>query len=231
MRGDRDVLGELVPDQPVTGDAGGDDQQQDRHAGHPGEPARPAVAVERELAQQVQHHDDHHGVGRVAMQAAHHAARIPLLVRQVLDRAVGRGDAGIEEDVEVDAADRDDPIEEEAERAQVVERVPGRREGAVEQALEPLETQSAGPCAPPSSARSKSFRCRAAKAPARRHSRKREPAHAGERDEPDRHGDERRVVEAIAAGPRVVEGAEQAHAVDQALEAGPVAAGGRTPAP
>jgi hypothetical protein len=78
------------------------------------------------------------------MQAAHHAAGIPLLVSQVLDRAIGRCDAGVEERVEIDAADRDDPKEQETEGPQVVKRVPGRRKRALEQSLQALEDRSQG---------------------------------------------------------------------------------------
>ena len=47
--GDRDILGEPVPDQPVAGDAAGEHQPGDRHAGDPGEPAGAPVAAEREF--------------------------------------------------------------------------------------------------------------------------------------------------------------------------------------
>jgi len=73
------------------------------------------------------------------MQAAHDAAEVPLLAGQILDRAVGFGRPGIEEDVEIDAGDRDDPVVEEAKGTKVIERVPLRAEDVVEQALEPLE--------------------------------------------------------------------------------------------
>ena len=45
------------------------------------------------------------------MQAAHDAGGIPLVVRHVFDRCVGIGNTRIEEDVQVDARCRDDPVE------------------------------------------------------------------------------------------------------------------------
>ena len=131
-----DVLGELVPDQPVAGDAGGIEQPDDRQAGEPGEPAHAAIVVIGELAQQVDHQHDDHQVGGVAMEAAHHAGVVPMLLRQVLDRLVGALDAGIEEDEQIDAADGDDPEEEEAERTELGERVERRAEQPVERPLE-----------------------------------------------------------------------------------------------
>jgi hypothetical protein len=58
----------------------------------------------------------------------------------VLDRGIGRINPGIEEDVDVDAAGRDDPEEKEAERAEIEQRVPRRREGAAEDRLGSIET-------------------------------------------------------------------------------------------
>src|SRR6185437_14601530 len=45
-------------------------------------------------------------------------------------------DAGVEEDEEVDAADRDDPEKEEAERAELRQRIESRAEQAVERLLD-----------------------------------------------------------------------------------------------
>ena len=93
-----------------------------------------------ELAQQVRDQHDDHEVGRVAVEAAHDAGVVPVVVGQVLDRLVGALDPGIEEDEEIDSADRDDPEEEEAERAELRERIERRAEQPVERPLDPLES-------------------------------------------------------------------------------------------
>ena len=125
-------MGEHIPNHPVTTDAAGEYQPQQRHAGKPGEPARAAVTIHYELARQVQHHDDDQGVGGIAVQAAHDAAGVPLNVAYIFKRRIRLIDAGVEKDVKVDAADDDNPVEEPAQCAEVAERVPRRGEGAVE---------------------------------------------------------------------------------------------------
>ena len=60
----------------------------------------------------------------------------PLLVRQGLDRFVGLGNAGIEEDIKVDAAHRDDPEQQPAERAELPHGIALRTEDALDAVLE-----------------------------------------------------------------------------------------------
>jgi hypothetical protein len=50
----------------------------------------------------------------------------PLLVADVFDRLVGALDAGVEEDEEIDPADRDDPEKVESERAELGQRIERR---------------------------------------------------------------------------------------------------------
>ena len=56
-----------------------------------------------------------------------------------LHRRVGVGDAGLEEGVQVKAADGDDPEQEEADRAEVIERIEPVAEGGIEQRLDAHE--------------------------------------------------------------------------------------------
>ena len=86
---DDGILGQRVPHHPVTIDAGGKDQPDQRHAREPGEPARATIAPQDEFAQQVQHHHHHQRIGSVTVQAAHDAAEVPLFVREVFDRGIG----------------------------------------------------------------------------------------------------------------------------------------------
>ena len=92
------------------------------------------MPVEAEVPQQVQQHGDDHAVGGIAVQAAHDPAHIPVLPRQMLDRVVGLGYAGVEEDVQVQPARSDDPEQEEGDLAQVIERIEPVAEDPVEQA-------------------------------------------------------------------------------------------------
>ena len=85
-----------------------------------------------------EHHDDE-GVGSVAVQAAQHAAEIPLLLREPADRAVDTLDAGIEYGIEVQAAGDQDPEEEEAQRAEVAQRIVGAAEKGIEQVFAAFE--------------------------------------------------------------------------------------------
>ena len=133
---DRHELREPIPRQHVTVDARYVDEPQHSDARNPREPAETAVAIEHEVARQVQQHAEHHAVGGVAMQAAHHAADVPPVVRERLDRRVRFLDAGLEEDVEVEAARDDDPEQEVRDRAEVVERVVRFTERVVEHTLD-----------------------------------------------------------------------------------------------
>ncbi|MFO1300755.1 MAG: hypothetical protein U1F17_10295 [Burkholderiaceae bacterium] len=133
-RGDEQRHG--VPDHPVADHARRDGQPQRRHAAHPRVPAKAAKPPEHQLAQQVQ--DDHgdERVRRVAVQAAHHAARPPLAVRQRLDRRVRAVHAGVVEDVQVAAGQRDQPEQVEAQAAQLAQRIVGLAADPVEPVLE-----------------------------------------------------------------------------------------------
>ena len=79
--------------------------------------------IEREFAQQVDHHHHHHQIRRIAVKAAHDPGMEPVIPGQMFDRLIGPLDAGVEEDEEVDPADRNDPEEEEPERAELRERI------------------------------------------------------------------------------------------------------------
>jgi len=97
-----------------------------------------------QVARQVQQHGQHHRVAGVAVHAAHHAAEPPLPVRQPFDRCVGGVDAGLVERIQVEAADGDRREHQAADRAQVVQRVGGVAEQAVEQPVGQQEEAAAG---------------------------------------------------------------------------------------
>jgi hypothetical protein len=90
------------------------------------------VAAEGEVAQQVQDHGHYQGIGGVAMQAAQDPAGKPLAVRQGLHRRIRAGEAGLEERVDVQARRDDDPEQEVADGAEVVERIEPFAEDGVE---------------------------------------------------------------------------------------------------
>ena len=91
------------------------------------------------MPQHVDEHDQHQRVRRVAVHAAQDAAEVPLAVGQRLHRGVRPGHAGIEEGVQVQPAAGDQPEQEEADRAELVERVDAVAERAVEQRLDAHE--------------------------------------------------------------------------------------------
>src|SRR5690606_25078032 len=131
----RDELGEPVPGEHVAvgaGEIGGPEQDDARH---PCEPAKPAQAVEREMARKVQAHREHHRVGSVTMRAAQDPAEAPPPVGDALHGGVGAVHARVEEHVERDAGYGDDPEQEEGDRAQMVERIEAIAERTVEQRL------------------------------------------------------------------------------------------------
>ncbi len=132
----RDILGETVPHQPVAADARGVQEPQQDHAGQPRIPAHAAVTVQHELARQMQQHGDHHRIRGVAVQAARHAARVPLGVRQVFDRAISAVDAGLEKNVNIDTARGNHPEKEKRQRPEVIERIDPRAKGRIEGMLE-----------------------------------------------------------------------------------------------
>jgi hypothetical protein len=109
--GDRGELRQPVPDDPVAADAGDVHQPDQRYAGDPGVEAEAVVAAVGPFAQQVQEHHQDEGVGGIAMQAAHHAAQIPLFPGQPADRVVDAFNAGIEHGVEIETAGDQDPEE------------------------------------------------------------------------------------------------------------------------
>ena len=78
------------------------------------------------------------------MEAAQDSAQPPLVVRQVLERIVGLVDAGLEEDVEVEAARDDHPQQVVGDGAEVIERIERVAEDLVEQALGGEERLLAG---------------------------------------------------------------------------------------
>jgi hypothetical protein len=135
---DRDELRQPVPYQPVAVDAGRKRQPQERHAADPGKPAEAAVAALEEFADQVQRHGHGHGVRRIAVQAADHAAEIPLRGDR-LHRGMRTQHAGIEHGIQVQAGRRQDPEEEIRKRTEVVPGVVARTEGAVEHAFDRLQ--------------------------------------------------------------------------------------------
>jgi hypothetical protein len=94
-----------------------------------------AQAIHGELAEQVKHDDDDECVRRIAMQAAHDARGVPLFVRHVFDGCVSVDDAGVEEDVQVNARCRRDPVEVPAESPEPGERVVALAERVFEYAL------------------------------------------------------------------------------------------------
>ena len=76
------------------------------------------------------------------MQAAHYTANVEMLVGDSFERIVGLGNAGIEENIDIDSCCRDDLVIEKAEGSKVIKRIPGRREYAVEQCFQPGESQA-----------------------------------------------------------------------------------------
>src|SRR5262245_31613314 len=97
----------------------------------------------RNLAPEMREQDHDERIRGVAMQAAHDAAQIPLLAGQRLHGTVRARSAGIEERVDIDARRRNDPVEKEAQRAQVMPWI-RRAERRAEAALDP-EQQRASP--------------------------------------------------------------------------------------
>ena len=73
------------------------------------------------------------------MNAAHDATGIPLTLGQGLNRCIGVGYSGLEEDVKVKPADGDDPEQEEADGTEVIERIEPVAEGGIEQRLDAHE--------------------------------------------------------------------------------------------
>ena len=107
--GDDRELRKLIPDQPVSADSRRIGEPYQRDAADPAEPAKTAEVSAQQLAPEVQQHDHDKRIGRVAVQAAHHAAYIPLLDGQTLHRGIRTLDTGIEKCVDVDPGDRNDP--------------------------------------------------------------------------------------------------------------------------
>jgi hypothetical protein len=131
----RDVLCQLVPHQPVATDAADINEREQRNAGQPGKEAAATQAIMGELPEDVQDDDDDECIGCVTVQAAHEPSRVPLVVGDVLDRRIGIRDAGVKEDIQVDAGRCDDPVEIPAERSQPDERVVSLAERVLEYCL------------------------------------------------------------------------------------------------
>lgn len=72
--GDGQELRQLVPDDPVAADAAGEGQPDQRYAGDPGVEAEAGRAPVGVFAHEMQAHDQHEGIGGVAVQAAQDAA-------------------------------------------------------------------------------------------------------------------------------------------------------------
>jgi hypothetical protein len=94
-----------------------------------------AQPVHGEFAQQVQDDHDDERIRRIAVQAAHDAGGIPLIVGHVFDRRKRFDDSGIEKYVQVDAGSGGDPVEIPAECAKPGERVVALAERVLEYAL------------------------------------------------------------------------------------------------
>jgi hypothetical protein len=92
----------------------------------------------------MQYDNDDQRVGRIAMQAAHDAGRVPLIVRHVFDRCVGIGDTRVEEDIQVDARCRDDPVEIPAQGTEVRKRGVALPESVLEDRLKARERMREG---------------------------------------------------------------------------------------
>ena len=65
--------------------------------------------------QNMQAHKEHHGIRGIAMKAAHDTAKIPLVMGQIFNGRVHSGNRRIKNDVQINAAGRDNPIEEETQ--------------------------------------------------------------------------------------------------------------------
>src|SRR5574337_584296 len=81
-------------------------------------------------------------VGGVAVEDAHEPGGVPLIVGYVFDGIERFIDPGAEEDEQIDAARDDDPVEEEAERAEVQKRIPLRRKRLRQQLLGLVEQEA-----------------------------------------------------------------------------------------
>jgi hypothetical protein len=66
------------------------------------------------------------------VQAAQHAAEVPLFAREPVDRAVDAFDAGVEYGVKIEAGGDQDPEAEQAQRAEMAQRIVGAAECRVE---------------------------------------------------------------------------------------------------
>ena len=110
-------LRQLVPSQPNADDARDINEPQQRYAGEPGKAAKAAEPPEQEFAQQMQQRDQDEGVGGVAVQAAQHAAEVPLLARQPIYGAIDALDRRIERGIKIQPRDGDYPEEQKTERA------------------------------------------------------------------------------------------------------------------
>ena len=143
-RRERNVLRELVPYEPVAADATEIDECEQRHARQPGEEPAATQPVKCELAKNMQNHDDDERIGCIAVQAAHDAGRVPLVMRDVLDRRIRIRDARVEEDIQVDTGRRDDPVEIPAQCTQQYERVVALAESVLEDRLETRKSACQG---------------------------------------------------------------------------------------
>jgi hypothetical protein len=151
------------------------------------------------------------------MQAAHDAAGVPLNVGQVFQRLIGLVDASVEKNVEIDATDDGDPVEEPAERAQLVHGIPGRAEGTVEAIFDALESRSDNPARTAHVLGTPLDLNGRSRWPGFSPGMNNERGSAPERKEANRDTDKQRVVKMIPARCRVIDRTEQADIVHQAF--------------
>src|ERR1039458_6022254 len=136
--GGRGELRQMVPSQPNADDARDIDEPQQRYSGEPGKVAKAGVPPEQEFAQQMQQRDQEEGVGGVAVQAAQHAAEVPLLAREPVYGAINARDRGVENGVKIQSSDGDNPEEQETECPEMAPRVERSAEYHIETVLDAM---------------------------------------------------------------------------------------------
>src|SRR5881628_1263176 len=87
----------------------------------------------------MEEHDHDERVRAIAMQAAREPRQWPGVMRDLLDRCIGTGDAGVERGVDIDPRRGDDPEQEKRQRTKVPPRVGAGAESEVESALDMVE--------------------------------------------------------------------------------------------
>src|SRR5678815_1362365 len=105
-----------VPHQPVADQAGGVEQPDERHPGDPREGTPAAEPAQPQLSYQMDDRYEYKGICRITVHAAQHAAEPPL---ELADRRVGARRARVEAQVKIEAAPRQHPEEQVAERSEI----------------------------------------------------------------------------------------------------------------